>query len=669
MATEDWLFNDKVRHLFNLLLSGLIFLIFWTLSRVIFRSPQPVWAAGWALVIFLITLKNSLWAFYLLPWASLLSPQVNFPNLYEIIFLAFTGVWFLDLIIKRDSPLVKTPLDKPLILLVLLILVSLFIAKDFFMSRQAMYTKEYLYLIILYFITVNLLGTPQKIENYLWNLLAGATVVSLYGIFQFTTGSNLIPYFQESNYQVVRRIQSFMENPNYLGQYLILFLPLSFFLAVKLKKIFPILSTVLIAMALLFTFSFSAFFGLAGGCFLFLIVFYKALFKAKENFYFFKKSYFKVLLVFILLAGIFFSLAMNNLWLTKIHHFSARYTQIWPLAIKTIVKKPFWGTGLGQYTLFFNRGVLLKVRREALAHLHNAYLQMAVDLGLIGLSLTLWVFIGGLFLLGKSYFTDNKKNVQPVPVLNYIKLGLFCGLTSLAVALLGDNTFNFFWFWLFLGILAASLRAGFPAEIFKNEPETKFAKVEQVAFVVFFVVIAGYFLKNFMTVLPDNFESRFESFCTITNLNKEGWYEPLIRDKKDPVPDACWMAEAALITIENKSPRPAEVTVAGQVLGFLFPRTLKVSLNGWPIWQKKIEGTTRNGRYQKISFNPSLKPGKNIIVFYCPEGVDSPYFMAIEKDYRWFSFNFKKNLSVKFSETKEVTYPLEVVFLNVPKES
>ena len=602
--------------------------------------------------------------FWLLILTYLFGELIPVANAYETLLLALAAGQILKLIIKRKYTLAKTPADVALLLFLLLVLVSLFVGQDFFMTNQATYTKNIIYLILLYFLAVNLLDTAKKVKNTIIVMLFGAMVVSAYGIFQYFTGCNLIGYFQayliSGQLWYLRRVQSLLGSPNSLGTYLILILPSALILLLNTPgpaRFFLIAINILLVTCLALSFSIGAWISLSAG--IILTIFFIPL----EHKVLRRLPYFLVFIIIALVFWVGLTHTQFNLLKIKLNNICSRGHFIWPVIVRSIISRPLFGAGCDLYSLDYNPA---DIAIEARQHAHNGYLQVLVDFGIIGGIICLWIYLSILATYRKiqNSLLQNKAEPENKTTI-YLACGLWIGLVSFFVNLMVENFFYSFWPFLNLSLLAASINIirKENKEIFPDRSD--FSKTTKIIGTGLLILIFAYFLTGLFCNPEISLEKRFAMYKKFSNLTDNGWYKTIPGLRQPPVLDSCWMANYSAITVDNHSPNSEKVILESRVASFLFPRTLEVFLNGQFLGQEKITSTTTNKRYQLFTLHLTLSTGTNTITFGSPEGVDSPHFMAVRNDNRWISFNFKRSLNILFLKNQQRIYPLESLFHNI----
>lgn len=128
--------------------------------------------------------------------------------------------------------------------------------------------------------------------------------------------------------------------------------------------------------------------------------------------------------------------------------------EIWQAAIQLTRDYPLTGVGMGMFRYEFARAAypIPSMAGTILAHAHNEYLQMAVDMGLPGLAVFIWFYIfAGYMALQIWRQGDAQARAVAVAVAGGLLAHAIYGLAD-AITLWDRFTFVF---WLMLGLLAA----------------------------------------------------------------------------------------------------------------------------------------------------------------------------------------------------------------------
>lgn len=251
-----------------------------------------------------------------------------------------------------------------------------------------------------HFLTVGLMTTRAWLVRCSTACVLSATLVSLYGIFMYFTGggySSSAWVDSEMFSSIGRRAVGTLENPNMFGEYLILIIPIAVGMLIGrgegLRRIPAFFCIGIMGVCLILTWSRGAWLGLIFAALLFLFMWHR-------------RS------VWVVLAGIACipilpmilpaSIVSRFTSIGNMTDSSTSYrVYIWRATINMIEDNLTTGIGIGEgawdrlYPLYSYLGV------EAAPHSHNLYLQIWLELGVIGLL----VFIVFLFLLYQSGLT------------------------------------------------------------------------------------------------------------------------------------------------------------------------------------------------------------------------------------------------------------------------
>ncbi|MEK9147471.1 MAG: O-antigen ligase family protein [Patescibacteria group bacterium] len=293
----------------------------------------------------------------------------------------------------------------------------------------------------LYFVAQMFLQTKKDLRIFFKTLIYSSAGVAVVAISQFSLQFIYSPYFvfnkwflfyplffgktsaiaamiQSPNWLVyidnsvfMRSIGSFPD-PNTFGFYLSFIIPGAFLIK---EKYFKIIGALLI-LSLLFAFSRGAYLGVIISLIILLLVNLK--FKTKnEKLKLKKKSLysFKFLIVVFIFSFLIFSLAGPvRQRLVSSFDFQdkgvSERIEIWSTAFNVIKENPILGVGIGNYTEAVDLFSEQRGYRSPI-HAHNIYLQIAAELGIIGLILWIFVFV---FALKNLYHFYSRSRVKVI---------------------------------------------------------------------------------------------------------------------------------------------------------------------------------------------------------------------------------------------------------------
>ncbi|WP_168190052.1 O-antigen ligase family protein [Caloramator sp. E03] len=284
-------------------------------------------------------------------------------------------------------------------------------------------------------------------------LFTSSSLISIYGILQYF-GYNLVKV-DPIRSKWVRYVYSTIGNPNFLGSYLVLILPISIYCFIKSKKIIYIVTSSLFYSTLLLTNTRSAWLGFGVSFILLAILSLK-----------YKKGLKSLLLVLFLIFAIalFLNFNKNNALIKRfdsiiidaktfyLNNATSEYSGssrifIWKRALKLIQKSPFIGYGPDTFDLVFMSNYRNDVKKYIgniiIDKAHNEYLQIAVTLGIPAL----FIYLFFLFTILYKAFKNTKKNILIIPLLCSIIGYLIQAFFNISVVSVSPV------FWAFLGIL------------------------------------------------------------------------------------------------------------------------------------------------------------------------------------------------------------------------
>ncbi|OPX36956.1 MAG: hypothetical protein B1H12_05925 [Desulfobacteraceae bacterium 4484_190.2] len=371
--------------------------------------------------------------------------QIPFPKgnaSVKSLSLGFVAVlWITRLILERRFTFVRTRLWWPIIIFTVITILSVIVSinVDYSLRNIKKYTFTSLFL---FFAIVNNVQDLKDVKILLLAFLVTIGFFSVLGLINYLTfepslGTRLkFPYLRTN----VNRFSKFYD----------IIMPINFALILitnnKTKKAFFYL-------ILLLSFSTVLFMQTRGS--------YIAIFFALLAIAF---IYRRKLLIFLLIIPLLVVIMMPSNMITraqKILKFGDylklggvlnKRTNAWKGAVRIIKENPVLGLGVGKS----NFGTTAKKFNDlkiSVDHAHNTYLQIAVELGLVGLAAFLWLF-GSVFYNGfKYYFYLQRKNEKAILI-----FGILCGIGALFIHGLITHFYKheaFYTLWVIVALLFA----------------------------------------------------------------------------------------------------------------------------------------------------------------------------------------------------------------------
>jgi O-antigen ligase len=239
-----------------------------------------------------------------------------------------------------------------------------------------------------------------------------AAIVSLYGLYQFfhgvPMGSGWLDVSQNPN--IKTRVYSTFENPNLLAEYLIMVFPISMALFFTynnvMKKICFGLASGIILICIGLTYSRGSWIGLAFSILVFIVLID------------FRK------LAFFIPAGIGAVFLMPNSILQRISTIGSLQDSsnfyrfnLWNMAIDIL--RDYWFSGIGIGYIAFRKISPFYIKTMAPYHTHNTYLQIAIELGVVGI-IVFSLLILALFKMGVNSIINSKDKFTKIFTASYI---------------------------------------------------------------------------------------------------------------------------------------------------------------------------------------------------------------------------------------------------------
>jgi len=362
---ENFLIKNKA-NIMGFIIGILIGIIFYLFPQI--TALKLILGIFWAVLILYKPEFGLYFTVFVLPFVSFR---------YVILLFGLTTIsFFLKVLIVGDFSFKRIPLKYSMALflipLIFATITSVTLVKS--IEKLIVYLIAFLFL----FISIYLIDSKQKLYYLIIAAIISATLVGLYGIYQYKSGIELKEVWidQKQNPDVEIRVISTFDNPNILAEYLILTIPITFALLYNtnslLKKVFFFLGIAVQGICILLTYSRGGWLGL----FLAMLIF--AIFVDRR-------------LLFLYVAGGIGLIILNPKsiiarlsTIVSLEDSSNAYRiTLWKASILMI--KDFWlnGIGLGVdafraiYPQYMIQGIVA-------AHSHNVFLQLLVETGIFG---------------------------------------------------------------------------------------------------------------------------------------------------------------------------------------------------------------------------------------------------------------------------------------------
>ena len=366
---------------------------------------------------------------------------------FRFLFFVLIFFWFLKIIFYVDiKKLAKTSFFVvkryfwPILFFLFFCLLSVFWSIDSHVSlfgsldRQFGWFNYFFLFIFLFILILEIVisnNYKNKIKFFLYSILLSSFLVSLYAICQFFAWD----FFQWSEPpSLTGRSFSTLGQPNHLGMFLILSIPISFYFLKRSKKIsskfvYLIVSLIQI-LALFFSGSRSAWIGFLVSLF---FIFFFLYFKNNKKFFYLSFAF-----LFLLFFSLFFLNKSFNQRLLSSFDFNSGSTAarvwLWPKAVEAFIERPM-GYGIENQRealipFYEERWAKVNVVNVIFDRSHNIFLDLLLCLGFFGF--IFFCFL--LFLLLKILIKNLRKKDRN---------NLFVFISSSFLAYLVSLQFNF----------------------------------------------------------------------------------------------------------------------------------------------------------------------------------------------------------------------------------
>lgn len=394
-------------------------------------------AIGVALII-----HNTLLGVFLSVFSAAILPTMICAGLIALTFLSF----IIKLIAEKDRKYVITPMS---FLVVSFIMIAVFSSVTSFNPQKSIVTMVlYVLFACSYFLIVNTVKTKNQWYNLVITFIISGFLVSCIGIYQnFFMETTDTSWIDEDMFEEIgTRVYSTLENPNVLGQYLVLLTPLAFGMMWSVKenssKLILLVITVAMGACLIFTWSRAAWVGIVLAIGFFLLM--------KDR----RWSALCILALIILPFVLPESIMSRLMSIGNVKDSSTAYrVSVWIASLR--IASDYWLSGIGLGTGAFERVYQHYALNGAgfALHSHNFYIELVVEMGILGLIIFLMI----IFASYKGIVSIKEKNT----VNKNISLAIGGALAGYLFQGVAENLwYNYrmvLIFWIYIAILQSGI--------------------------------------------------------------------------------------------------------------------------------------------------------------------------------------------------------------------
>ena len=408
-----------------------------TQNYFILLIPIALLGVGVVLLEYRITLFTTM---ILMPFL----PTMGVVALVLVSFMSFV----LKFVYDKNMKFIRTPLDIPIGIFTVIMGISA--VTSFARNDSIKVFLVYFAFVLGYYLIVNSIKSKRQLKTLLYAILVTSIGVALYGIIQYIFGFEEGRIWTDNQMftDIKTRVVSTFENPNVLGEYLLLLIPISlgymFSERSKYRITMNLGTTILLALCMVFTYSRGNWLGLVIAIALF--------------FMFYNGKFIWCGLLLALFLPIFMPETIINRFMSigDTADTSTSYrVHIWIGTLRML--KDYWLTGVGLGTKAFETIYPYYAYNSVLAqHPHNLYLNIFSENGVWGLI----AFVVIILIYYKMCISTIIKN-KTDKFLNTTIIGLSAGMFGFLVQGLFDNVFyNYrivFMFYMILALTVSSI--------------------------------------------------------------------------------------------------------------------------------------------------------------------------------------------------------------------
>lgn len=330
----------------------------------------------------------------------------------------------------KSRSTLRTPLDLPIIIFVIIGFISIF--NSLFLKQSLRVIPGFATGILLgYYLVVSNITDKKFLKKFVLAVILGGTTAACVGISEHLIWG-------------VERSGATLGHPNVLASYLILVIPIVFSLLLYVpkrgEKILLTFSLVVMAICLIFTGSRAGWLALVGAM-SFLVLIEKK-----------RRVAIGLTLVIIVVASILIPSVSARLSTIFDLNFSTNKERIYGAksTLQMIRDHPLTGTGINTFYYVYPQYQLPEATLH-LGHAHNVFLQIGAEMGLFGLIIFLWLLIR-VFKIGWETLRRTRNDY-----LRVVTIGLLASLIAFLVNQEFDYTWGtgslFVFFWVLLAML------------------------------------------------------------------------------------------------------------------------------------------------------------------------------------------------------------------------
>lgn len=266
---------------------------------------------------------------------------------------------------------------------------------------------EFFKVIVIFIVMVNVLRTEKRLRRLIQLVLLASSILSIAALSDYAQGNLAL-----QGRRIAGLIGGLFSNPNDLALHLVTMIPISIalFLASRgpLKKSLYLISSLVLASGILATFSRGGFIGFVG------VIAFLAWKLARRN----RVIFGVVALTSIMIAVALAPSAYRGRLATTSDDSAIARTDDLKRSILIAVRHPLFGVGMSNYILYSNTNKAT----------HNAYTQVAAEMGLAALLIYVWFLVSPFNRL--RHIEEASRTSKHKPPVYYLAIGLQASLVG-----------------------------------------------------------------------------------------------------------------------------------------------------------------------------------------------------------------------------------------------
>lgn len=292
--------------------------------------------------------------------------------------------WLIKMFLTKKFRLARNPLNIPIAAFLVAAAIGVIMAVDFKHSLKGYMTLGWM---SIFFLFVNNVKDETQFKRLIRILILITTIAGAYAIFQHFTR---IDFFGNVTYlrKSLARSTGFFNSPQTFGNYILLLLPvvfgLSFYSNTRREKRWLQLSSLIILTAIIFSYTRGVWLGVIGG------LIFMAILRSK-------KLLFALVTAIIVVSMFLVFLPSSRVTQRVVRTFKSERPvgdriYFWQGSLRIIRDYPITGLGWEGFGIVY-REYKPAEGRQLVCHAHNNFIDMAVDSGLLGLGIFIWLLI------------------------------------------------------------------------------------------------------------------------------------------------------------------------------------------------------------------------------------------------------------------------------------